>query len=129
MITDLITPLDEMDIEIIEINKFLQEKPKEDINIVQERGGDIVVYLARVNKLLADAKYHKDVKLNSVFIDELGKVIGSAISIKNKYINTVTSRENHTIALLTGLAKSLEETNKWNVSLYARLKNEYMITR
>ena len=125
MITDLITPLDEMDKEIQTFQSFLERDPSEEISEIENRGNIVINLLARSSKLLADAKYIKDEKLNSEFVKEMKAILELSPSVANKYINTITKVENLYINRLTEQRKDLEKYFEWNRSLYSKAKEEY----
>ena len=59
---DNITPFNELVEESKVIDAYLQMTMSEDANEAIIRGNDIAVHLSRTGKMLADAKYHLNIK-------------------------------------------------------------------
>jgi len=81
-----ISTLDELEVEAQTIDEFLQTPCSDDAGEAVQRGNDLVVYLARSGKMLADAKYHKDQALATSIIRALGEQAGAPASILNKLV-------------------------------------------
>ena len=64
----LITKIEDIKFELEAIQQFLEISISEDMAEVEQRGNELVVYMARSGKLLADAKYHRDEKLKSAIV-------------------------------------------------------------
>ena len=120
-----ITPLEEIDKEINLFQELLTTTPSEEIIEIENRGNDLINYLARSSKLLADVKYLRDEKLNSEFVDEMKAILELSPSVANKYINTICKVENMYINRLTEQRKDMEKAFEWNRSLYSKLKEEF----
>ena len=120
-----ITPLEEIDKEINLFQELLTTTPSEEIIEIENRGNDLINYLARSSKLLADVKYLRDEKLNSEFITEMKAILELSPSVANKYINTICKVENMYINRLTEQRKDMEKAFEWNRSLYSKLKEEF----
>ena len=71
---NLITDLESIKKELIIIQYFIEVTPSEEITEIEDRGNQLIVYIARTSKLLADAKYHKNEKLNSTFVNDIKKI-------------------------------------------------------
>ena len=75
---DIITPFTQLIAECKAIDEYMGITPSDDINEIVERGNDLIVYINRTGKMLADAKYH----LNKMRKDEIMEVIQQIIPEK-----------------------------------------------
>ena len=73
-----ITPTDKISEELAAIDAFLNITMSEDVQEAVLRGNDLAVYIARTGKLLADAKYHLNVKKKSEVFDTLRETASRA---------------------------------------------------
>lgn len=121
----LISTLEEITEEIKTFQDFLETTPSEEIIEIENRGNELIIYLARSSKILADVKYMRDEKLNSEFVTQMKDIIALSPSVANKYIATICKVENMYINRLTEQRKDLEKAFEWNRSLYSKLKEEY----
>lgn len=122
---DLITSLEDIQKELTIIQEFIEVTPSEQIVEIEDRGNQLIVYLARTSKLLADAKYHKDTKLKSVFVDELKKILGLSPSLASKYIDSVCQEENLLINHCERLNRTVTHAWEWCRSLMSKATKEY----
>lgn len=83
-----ITPTDKISEELAAIDAFLNITMSEDVQEAVLRGNDLAVYIARTGKLLADAKYHLNVKKKSEVFDTLRETASRA-GATSKAINAI----------------------------------------
>lgn len=121
---NLITSLEEIQRELIEIQDYTDITPSEDLTEIVNRGNDLIVYLSRTSKLLADAKYHKDDKLNSTFLNEIKKISGLAPSVANKYVDSLCKDENYLINWCERLNRVVTHQIDWCRTMVSKAKSE-----
>lgn len=96
----IIKNLEELEMEASEIDAFMNITISEDINECSERGADLLVYMARTGKMLADAKYWQDhaisIAINSALTDKpnlspsiLSKLVSSSSQNENYLVNWI----------------------------------------
>lgn len=121
---NLIASLDEIELELQSIQEFTEITPSEDVNEIVQRGNDLIAYLARTTKLLADAKYHKDNKLNSAFIGEIRKISQLSASVANKYVDSLCKDENYLINWSERLNRTVTHQIDWCRTIVSKNKAE-----
>lgn len=120
----MITPKDKIKIELEEIQNFLELTQSEDVNEAVYRGNELAVYMARSGKLLADAKIHKDEKLNSEVMREIKSLLSLPASTSNKYIDTLTREENHLVNWADRLNAACSRQLEWCRTIISKGKAE-----
>ena len=121
---NLIASLDEIELELQSIQEFTEITPSEDVNEIVQRGNDLIAYLARTTKLLADSKYHKDSKLNSAFMDEIRKISQLSASVANKYVDSLCKNENYLINWSERLNRTVTHQIDWCRTIVSKNKAE-----
>lgn len=120
----MITPKDKIQIELEEIQNFLELTQSEDVNEAVYRGNELAVYMARSGKLLADAKIHRDEKLNSEVMREIKSLISLPASTSNKFIDTLTREENHLVNWADRLNAACSRQLEWCRTVISKGKAE-----
>jgi|SRR5690606_1997421 len=120
----MITPKDMIEAELEEIQTFLEVTQSEDITEAVYRGNELAVYMARSGKLLADAKIHRDEKLNSEVIQNIKKLISLPASLANKFIDTLTRDENHLVNWADRVNASCSRQLEWCRTIISKGKAE-----
>lgn len=120
----MITPKDKIKIELEEIQNFLELTQSEDVNEAVYRGNELAIYMARSGKLLADAKIHKDEKLNSEVMREIKSLLSLPASTSNKYIDTLTREENHLVNWADRLNAACSRQLEWCRTIISKGKAE-----
>ena len=118
----LITKIEDIKFELEAIQQFLEISISEDMNEVEQRGNELTVYMARSGKLLADAKYHRDEKLNSAIVEELKKILQLAPSTANKYIDALTKEENYLVSWSERVNRTCTHQIDWCRTLISKAK-------
>ncbi|WP_312922573.1 hypothetical protein [Empedobacter brevis] len=121
---NIISPLNEIELELQSIQEFTEITPSEDVNEIVQRGNDLIAYLARTTKLLADSKYHKDSKLNSAFMDEIRKISQLSASVANKYVDSLCKNENYLINWSERLNRTVTHQIDWCRTIVSKNKAE-----
>ncbi|VDH16136.1 Uncharacterised protein [Algoriella xinjiangensis] len=121
---NIITSFDEIESELQIIQEFTEITPSEDVNEIVQRGNDLIAYLARTTKLLADSKYYKDNKLNSTFIDEIRKISQLSPSVANKYVDSLCKEENYLINWSERLNRTVTHQIDWCRTIVSKNKAE-----
>ena len=124
----LITKIEDIKFELEAIQQFLEISISEDMNEVEQRGNELVVYMARSGKLLADAKYHRDEKLNSAIVEELKKILQLAPSTANKYIDALTKEENYLVSWSERVNRTCTHQIDWCRTLISKAKEEMRVS-
>lgn len=120
----MITPKDMIEAELEEIQTFLEVTQSEDITEAVYRGNELAVYMARSGKLLADAKIHRDEKLNSEVMQNIKKLISLPASLANKFIDTLTRDENHLVNWADRVNASCSRQLEWCRTIISKGKAE-----
>ena len=124
----LITKIEDIKFELEAIQQFLEISISEDMNEVEQRGNELTVYMARSGKLLADAKYHRDEKLNSAIVEELKKILQLAPSTANKYIDALTKEENYLVSWSKRVNRTCTHQIDWCRTLISKAKEEMRVS-
>ena len=124
----LITKIEDIKFELEAIQQFLEISISEDMNEVEQRGNELTVYMARSGKLLADAKYHRDEKLNSAIVEELKKILQLAPSTANKYIDALTKEENYLVSWSERVNRTCTDQIDWCRTLISKAKEEMRVS-
>lgn len=124
----LITKIEDIKFELEAIQQFLEISISEDMAEVEQRGNELVVYMARSGKLLADAKYHRDEKLNSAIVEELKKILQLAPSTANKYIDALTKEENYLVSWSERVNRTCTHQIDWCRTLISKAKEEMRVS-
>ena len=122
---NLITDLQSIKNELIIIQDYLEITPSEEITEIEDRGNQLIVYIARTSKLLADAKYHKNEKLNSTFVNDIKKISGLSPSLANKFVDSLCKDENHLIDWCERLNRASTHGYEWTRSLLSKATAEW----
>lgn len=122
---NLITDLQSIKNELIIIQDYLEITPSEEITEIEDRGNKLIVYIARTSKLLADAKYHKNEKLNSTFVNDIKKISGLSVSLANKFVDSLCKDENHLIDWCERLNRASTHGYEWTRSLLSKATAEW----
>ena len=120
----MVTPFEDINKELEEIQDFLELTQSEDITEAVYRGNDLAVYMARSGKLLADAKIHRDTKLNSEVMQNIKSLISLPASSANKFIETLTRDENHLVCWADRLNASCSRQLEWCRTIISKGKAE-----
>jgi len=120
----MITPKDKIQLELEEIQNFLELTQSEDVNEAVYRGNELAVYMARSGKLLADAKIHREEKLNSEVMREIKSLISLPASTSNKFIDTLTREENHLVNWADRLNAACSRQLEWCRTVISKGKAE-----
>ena len=122
---NLITDLQSIKNELVIIQDYLKITPSEEITEIEDRGNQLIVYIARTSKLLADAKYHKNEKLNSTFVNDIKKISGLSASLANKFVDSLCKDENHLIDWCERLNRACTHGYEWTRSLLSKATAEW----
>lgn len=121
---NLITPLENIKVELQEIQDYTEITCSDNISEIASRGNDLAVYIARTGKLLADAKYHKDLKLNNDVVQNIKTILSLSPSSANKYIDTLCKDENYVVNWCERLNRTCTHQLEWLRSMLSKAKVE-----
>jgi len=121
---DHISNIYDIEQELIEIENYLSitcsENPEEAI----QRGNDIVVYMARSGKLLADAKYHQDKAIANSIIKEFGEQAGLSTSILKILVEASCKHENFIVNWCERINRTCAHSLDWLRTIISKAKEE-----
>lgn len=120
----IVQNIDRLRTELLEIQDFVEITPSDDVNEVVNRGNDLVAYLARTSKILADAKLMKDEKTNSTFIEEIKRISQLSPTVANKYIDSLCKDENYIVNWAERLNRTCTHQLDWCRSVLSKAKEE-----
>lgn len=121
---DLITPLHQIKEELNQMQSVLEETMSEDAQEAVYRGNEVAVQMARSGKLLADAKYHRDEKLNSSIIREMKNLISLPATTTNKYVDALCKEENYLVNWADRINRSATHKLDWCRTIISKAKAE-----
>lgn len=121
---DLITPLESIKAELTQIQEFVEITMSEDATEAVHRGNDLVVYMARTGKLLADCKYHRDRKLNSEVVQNLKTILSLPATSANKLMDSLCFEENYLMNWCERLNRACTHQVDWSRTLISKAKAE-----
>ena len=110
-----ITPTDKISKELAAIDAFLNITMSEDVQEAVLRGNDLAVYIARTGKLLADAKYHLNVKKKSEVFDTLRV---------NAIIDSLCKDEQYLVDWCDRLNRTATHQLEWCRTIISKAKTE-----
>ncbi len=114
--------------EIVKELKIIQSEIEielsEDIQQAIDRGNYCSAQIARTGKLLADAKIHKDRKLNSEIITNLKKIVTLPATTANKFADALCEEENYMVNWCERVNRSCTHQLDWCRTLISKAKAE-----
>jgi hypothetical protein len=122
-----ITPPEGILQELTAIDSFLTIECSEQIEEVVERGNTLAVYIARSGKLLADAKYHLNERLNSdVFktLVEMSKQANSTAKATNAIVDSLCRNEKYLVDYADRINRAATHQIDWYRSILSKAKIE-----
>src|SRR5690606_11063684 len=87
-------------------------------------GNMIAVHLARSGKLYADAKYHRESKLNEEILQKIKEITKLSASSANKFIDTLCAEENYVVAWSERVNRGCVHRVDWCRTLISKAKEE-----
>lgn len=121
---DHISTLDQLEVEATQIDEYLKITCSDDPGEAVEVGNNLVVYLARTGKMLADAKYHQDDAVKNTTLVEIGMKRNLSPTIMKKLIEASTKRENYLVNWIERLNRSCTHKIEWLRTLISKAKEE-----
>ena len=121
--------LDELMCLAQEIQDFLEFKVSDEPNILVDRLSEINSYIATSGKLLADAKYLLDEKMEKAFIVYDDKISNMPPSVATKFISSLCKEENYLVNWSERLNRSLVHIGDNTRTQVSWAKEEMSLTR
>jgi hypothetical protein len=122
---DHINTLKELEEEAILIDRFLSITISEDPEEAIQRGNDLIVYMARTGKMLADAKFHQDKALaSSIKSRSFGNSAKIPPSILNKLVSADCEVENYMVNWTERLHRVCVHQVDWLRTVISKAKEE-----
>ena len=122
-----ITPTDKISEELAAIDAFLNITMSEEVQEAVLRGNDLAVYIARTGKLLADAKYHLNVKKKSEVFDTLRETAsraGATSKAVNAIIDSLCKDEQYLVDWCDRLNRTATHQLEWCRTIISKAKAE-----
>jgi len=127
MLTNISTP-EQLKDESEEIQNFLEITISEEATEAIERGNDLIVYIARTGKMLADAKYHLNEKKKSEVIEMLKRVAketpNSTSKAVNALVDSICREEQFLVDWIERLNRSCTHQMEWCRTVVSKAKEE-----
>lgn len=120
----IITPIEELEREIDDIEAYLSEVPPDEPDLVIERGNELSVYISRTGKMLADAKYHQDKAISESIVYNLGKNAGCPASMLKQLVESTCRKENYLVNSIERLNKAATHQLDWLRTVISKAKEE-----
>ncbi|WP_303223970.1 hypothetical protein [Butyricimonas faecihominis] len=120
----IITPIEELEREIDDIEAYLSEVPPDEPDLVIERGNELSVYISRTGKMLADARYHQDKAISESIVYNLGKNAGYPASMLKQLVESTCRRENYLVNSIERLNKAATHQLDWLRTVISKAKEE-----
>jgi hypothetical protein len=117
-----IDTLEELETMAKTIDDFLNITCSEDPNECVERGLDLMAYLARTSKMLADAKYHQDEAITKSVVKQLELKVSP--SILKKLIESTVKRENYLVNWVDRLNSTIVHQMDFLRTIISKAKSE-----
>lgn len=120
----IITPIEELESEIDDIEAYLSEVPPDEPDLVIERGNELSVYISRTGKMLADAKYHQDKAISESIVYNLGENAKCPASMLKQLVESTCRRENYLVNSIERLNKAATHQLDWLRTVISKAKEE-----
>ena len=122
----IITPFARLIDECREIDAYMGVTPSDNIEEIVERGNDLIVYISRTGKMLADAKYHLNVIRKAEIMDILKIIIPEKLSAKvqNALIDSVAREQQYLVDWCERLNRTAVHQLDWCRTLISKAKSE-----
>ena len=122
----IITPFARLIDECREIDAYMGVTPSDNIEEIVERGNDLIVYISRTGKMLADAKYHLNVIRKAEIMDILKIIIPEKLSAKvqNALIDSVAREQQYLVDWCERLNRTAVHQLDWCRTVISKSKTE-----
>ena len=124
----MIQPLVEIKEELQQIQSFLEITVSDNPEEITERGNDLVAYIARTGKMLADAKLHQNKARAYSIIREAGERANLPASTLNKLVDAATYEENYVVDWRERLNRAATHQTDWCRTLISKIKEEMKLS-
>ena len=119
-----IATIEEIVKELKIIQSEIETELSEDIQQAIDRGNYCSAQIARTGKLLADAKIHRDRKLNSSIIGQMKKISQLPATTVNKFADSLCEDENYIVNWCERLNRACTHQLDWCRTLIRKAKAE-----
>ena len=119
-----IATIEEIVKELKIIQSEIETELSEDIQQAIDRGNYCSAQIARTGKLLADAKIHRDRKLNSSIIGQMKKISQLPATTANKFADSLCEDENYIVNWCERLNRACTHQVDWCRTLISKAKAE-----
>ena len=122
----IITPFARLIDECREIDAYMGVTTSDNIEEIVERGNDLIVYISRTGKMLADAKYHLNVIRKAEIMDILKIIIPEKLSAKvqNALIDSVAREQQYLVDWTERLNRTAVHQLDWCRTVISKSKTE-----
>ena len=108
---DFITPSKDLFAEAKQIQDFCQITPSDNPEEISARIVDCGIYVARTSKMIADAKYHLNLRLKDEAMEVIKKILADnkwSAKVQNSLIESICKEERYLVDWLTELNKAVK---------------------
>lgn len=124
MLNQVLT-IESLELAAKQVTDFLDNQPSEDINELALHGNELVVWISRTGKMVADAGWWRDQALVKA-TDEC--TLGLPPSVMTKYIAAKCQGENYLYTWIERLNRSCVHRLDWCRTLISKAKEEMRLT-
>lgn len=128
-----ITPIESINEELKVIDTFLTIESGDDVNTMCEYGERCSQYIVRTGKLLADAKYHYNIKIKSDIITMLAEIAKKTPQATSKTVNQILegicSEERYLVDYADRMNRAATHRTEWMRTLISKEKAVAQATR
>lgn len=93
-------------LECLAMQRFLEETPANDPNVLSDRLTNVNIYLARSGQLLAQVKQIQDECTNDIFVAEKDDILKMSATLAKQYISSFLSDVNYYVNWLDRLNRA-----------------------
>ena len=122
--TNHISTIEEISKELKQIQSTIETEMSEDVQEAVDRGNFCAAQMARTGKLLADAKIHRDRKLNSQIIAQMKKLSALPATTANKFADALCEDENYIVNWCERVNRACTHQLDWCRTLISKAKAE-----
>ena len=122
----IITPFARLIDECREIDAYMGVTPSDNIEEIVERGNDLIVYIARTGKMLADAKYHLNAMRKAEIMEIIKLIVPEKLSAKvqNALIDSVAREQQYIVDWADRLNRTAVHQLDWCRTIISKAKAE-----
>lgn len=109
------------------IQRFTEVTLSEDMAEAVMRGSELIAYIARTGKMLADAKYHLNAKRQSEVVGLVERIMSKnklSAKVQNAMVDGIAKEEEHLVDTVERLNRTCTHQMEWCRTLVSKGKEE-----